>query len=427
MLQHVASSRATLALHSGLNRLVALALSNQQLATAAAERSTADSKANASSQAKQWYEQSSLFYSNYPLNRAADARRDADQVLAWFNSPNARVTPVNGSHILVTKDTQTAAFYGDAEGVSPSASSNSSSNDASIPGTTSNNGSSGNGQESAPAAVQATSQPVFISPAAELGLALHPDVPPLFLGLSNASTPFFAVQIASASIANDIASHYNAKWVSARTAGPELSRVDAALMAVASGLAQWHLDAQYHGSTGSKTQPQDGGYSRKCPTSGRVLYPRIDPAIITLVTAGEDWCLLGSKSGWPGGRYSTLAGFLELGETLEQALCREVAEESGVVVDLHSVRYVASQPWPFPRSLMVGFYASAATDAVGNNKGGGNGGSSGSSSDGTSVVLSQQGRKAMMDSGIRCGHMHGQYQYMYATWLDVCETCVHPQ
>lgn len=74
------------------------------------------------------------------------------------------------------------------------------------------------------------------------------------------------------------------------------------LQAVASGLAQWHLDSRYHGATGSMTVPRDGGFSRQCPSSGRSVYPRIDPAIITLVTAGEDWCLLGRKKGWPRGR-----------------------------------------------------------------------------------------------------------------------------
>lgn len=76
------------------------------------------------------------------------------------------------------------------------------------------------------------------------------------------------------------------------------------LQAVASGLAQWHLDSLYHGATGSKTVPRNGGFSRQCPSSGRSVYPRIDPAIITLVTAGKDWCLLGRKKGWPQGRWA---------------------------------------------------------------------------------------------------------------------------
>eukprot|EP00775_Hariotina_reticulata_P003617 gene3617-3881_t len=210
-------------------------------------------------------------------------------------------------------------------------------------------------------------------------------MPPLFLGLDESNTPHFAVQI-SRSQQEGLAASQGGHWVVARTAGPDMGASDAAVVAVASGLAQWHLDSQYHGASGSKTLPQDGGFSRVCTSSQRVLYPRVDPAIITLITAGEDWCLLGRKAGWPTGRYSTLAGFLEIGETLEQALCREVAEESGVMVELQSVRYVGSQPWPFPRSLMVGFYASAA----------GNG-----AADAGADVLSAQGRTAMMDTGLR--------------------------
>ncbi|WIA32279.1 hypothetical protein OEZ86_003125 [Tetradesmus obliquus] len=173
-----------------------------------------------------------------------------------------------------------------------------------------------------------------------------------------------------------------------------MSRSYAALMAVASGLAVWNLDAQYHGTTGSPTTPRNSGFSRSCSSSGRSLYPRVDPAIITLVTGGAEWCLLGRKQEWPRGRYSTLAGFLEIGESLEQALAREVLEESGVDVQLPSVRYVASQPWPFPRSLMVGFYAAAAALD-------GSSSSSSSSSAGPVELLSHQGRMAMMDTGIK--------------------------
>jgi ADP-ribose pyrophosphatase YjhB (NUDIX family) len=126
----------------------------------------------------------------------------------------------------------------------------------------------------------------------------------------------------------------------------------------------------------------------------RTDYPRIDPAIITLVTAGE-WALLGRKPGWAAGRFSTLAGFLEVGETLEQALAREVFEESAVHVDERSIRYVGSQPWPFPRSLMVGFRAECRV-ADGGGSDGGDGASSGYD------LLKGPARAAALGVGIRC-------------------------
>eukprot|EP00878_Enallax_costatus_P032153 GHUV01035263.1.p1 GENE.GHUV01035263.1~~GHUV01035263.1.p1 ORF type:complete len:396 (+),score=114.99 GHUV01035263.1:194-1381(+) len=282
-----------------------------------------------SSYNRQCYEQSTLYYSNYPLDRAAEFRKDEAQVLSWFNAPDARVTPVNGSRILVRE--QKLPFTETADNNSNTSDSGSSWYAGMSEGTA--NPSSNSSSR------RAVLQPVWVSPASDLGVAVNQDVPPLFLGLDpDTRSPHFAVQIA-ASAAEGLASSFGASYVDARTAGPEMSRTDAALMAVASGLAQWHLDSQYHGATGSKTTPRDGGHSRQCSSSGRVLYPRIDPAIITLVTAGSDWCLLGRKKGWPRGRYSTLAGFLEIGESLEQALCREVAEESGAIVDLHSVRW----------------------------------------------------------------------------------------
>ncbi len=100
------------------------------------------------------------------------------------------------------------------------------------------------------------------------------------------------------------------------------------------------------------------GHVRRCPTDGSEHFPRTDPAVIVLVTDDDDRCLLGRQDGWPTGWFSTLAGFVEPGESPEQAVVREVAEETGVVVTACS--YAGSQPWPFPSSLMLGYYARAA-------------------------------------------------------------------
>ena len=97
-----------------------------------------------------------------------------------------------------------------------------------------------------------------------------------------------------------------------------------------------------------------GGHGRRVPGEQRALYPRVDPAVIVSDEHGE-WLLLGRKASWVPGRYSLLAGFVELAESLEDAACREVFEESGVAVSRGSLTYHSSQPWPFPRSLMVGF------------------------------------------------------------------------
>lgn len=270
-------------------RVLAQSAEQQQFSTTAA----AAAGSPATPVSKQWSEESSMYYSNYPLDRAAEARKNEAQVMAWFNSPSARVTPVNGSRILVTTRAPPAAL------TDPSGNSSSSSNNSS----SSSNGTNGSDGAWLAAEQPASLQPVWISPASELSCTVHPAVSPLFLGLDYTSqAPHFAVQVAPADI-ESLASSYNARWVPARTAGPDLSRPDAALMAVASGLAQWNLDAQYHGATGSQTLPQEGGFSRKCSSSGRVVYPRIDPAIITLVTGGGGWCLLGRKHEWPKGRW----------------------------------------------------------------------------------------------------------------------------
>jgi NAD+ diphosphatase len=154
-----------------------------------------------------------------------------------------------------------------------------------------------------------------------------------------------------------------ASFLDLRAVGPRLSRSEGALLAYARGMFTWHRRHRFCGQCGSPTRPVEGGHVRVCTDDGCKLqqFPRTDPAVIMLVTRG-DTCLLGSNARFPPGMYSTLAGFVEPGETLEAAVAREVLEEAGAAV--RNVRYHSSQPWPFPTSLMLGFYAEAESDAL---------------------------------------------------------------
>ncbi|MGB8649027.1 MAG: NAD(+) diphosphatase [Mycobacteriales bacterium] len=149
---------------------------------------------------------------------------------------------------------------------------------------------------------------------------------------------------------------------SLRDVGSVLSDRDAGLLVHAVGMANWHAAHPRCPRCGAPTVSVRGGAVRTCPEDGSEHFPRTDPAVIVLVSDGADRCLLGRQAVWPAGRYSTLAGFVEPGESAEQAVVREVAEETGVVV--RDVVYQGSQPWPFPSSLMLGFVAVCDGDAV---------------------------------------------------------------
>lgn len=128
------------------------------------------------------------------------------------------------------------------------------------------------------------------------------------------------------------------------------------------GIAQWHRSHPRCARCGELTNIAQGGHVRLCPSCGAHHFPRTDPAVIMLVTDDQDRCLLGHQAAWPEGRYSTLAGFVEPGESLEDAVRREIHEEVGVEVG--EVTYAGSQPWPFPTSLMLGFFAKATSTAI---------------------------------------------------------------
>lgn len=144
-----------------------------------------------------------------------------------------------------------------------------------------------------------------------------------------------------------------AEWHPIFEVAVQLEETERELVAAASALLRWHESAEFSGADGSRTRPAQGGWAR-LDDHGREFFPRTDPAVIVLIEH-DGRVLLGSNTLWETGRFSLLAGFVEAGESLEQAARREVFEESGV--RLGDVNYVASQPWPFPRSLMLGFHA----------------------------------------------------------------------
>jgi NAD+ diphosphatase len=149
-----------------------------------------------------------------------------------------------------------------------------------------------------------------------------------------------------------------AKPTSLRQAGPLLSDRDVGLMTHAVALANWHAVFVHCPRCGAVTNPALSGHSRVCPVDSSEHFPRLDPAVIMLVNDPDDRALLARNAQWPERRVSILAGFVEPGESAEQAVAREVLEETGIVVG--ETRYVGSQPWPMPHSLMLGFRARAA-------------------------------------------------------------------
>jgi NAD+ diphosphatase len=174
-----------------------------------------------------------------------------------------------------------------------------------------------------------------------------------FLGTTDEGSKFGFFAVAAPLTDADGSAHP----ASLRDVGADLPVAEADLLAHAAALEQWHARHTFCHLCGAKTVIALGGHIRRCVADGSEHYPRTDPAVIMLVTDDADRALLGHQPRWPHGRMSTLAGDVVAGETLEQAVAREVLEEVGVVVD--DIRYVKSQPWPFPSSLMLAFTAHA--------------------------------------------------------------------
>ncbi|KHL08343.1 UNVERIFIED_CONTAM: hypothetical protein LK11_58425 [Mumia flava] len=147
-----------------------------------------------------------------------------------------------------------------------------------------------------------------------------------------------------------------------RLIAADLDPAQARMAVHAVGIAQWHRTHPRCARCGEPTDAAQGGHVRHCPVCGADHFPRSDPAVIMLITDEDDRALLGRRPTWPDGRFSTLAGFVEPGETLEDAVRRETHEETAVTVG--DVWYASSQPWPFPSSLMLGFYGRALSTDI---------------------------------------------------------------
>jgi NAD+ diphosphatase len=192
----------------------------------------------------------------------------------------------------------------------------------------------------------------FLKPGPWESLAA-PDVACVFLGLRE-SQPLFALDI---SAADDPAMlKTEGEFLDMRAAAFALPDADTAILGQAKALIDWHQRHRFCPNCGTATAVADGGYRRICPNCGAEHFPRTDPVVIMLPTLG-DQCLIGRNKRFPPSLYSALAGFVEPGETVEEAVARELREE--VNLKIGAVRYHASQPWPFPSSLMIGCYAEA--------------------------------------------------------------------
>lgn len=198
---------------------------------------------------------------------------------------------------------------------------------------------------------------LYLPSLAELPLRLDEEA--VFLGLHqvgpHTQAPLFAQVVPEA----------EAGWgrfVELRSVGPLLTAAEAGLGAYARALAHWRTRHLFCGACGTATVPIEAGHCRRCPSCSLDVFPRTDPAVIVLVTKGER-CVLGRSLRFAVKQmYSTLAGFVEVGESLESALRREIWEEVGI--ELGTISYRSSQPWPFPQSLMLGFRAEAVTETL---------------------------------------------------------------
>ena len=186
-----------------------------------------------------------------------------------------------------------------------------------------------------------------------------PDAACVFLG-ADGEQALFALDVSAAENAGEALKEYG-EFRELRGAAPFLRKKDLAILSQAKALVDWHQRHSFCARCGAATGIADAGYRRHCPRCEADHFPRTDPAVIMLATHGDE-CLLARNVKWAPEFYSTLAGFVEPGESLEEAVRRETFEEAGLVVG--KVTYFASQPWPFPASLMIGCYAECESKAL---------------------------------------------------------------
>ncbi|MFK8079776.1 MAG: NAD(+) diphosphatase [Granulosicoccus sp.] len=261
-----------------------------------------------------------MFYSQSNIDRADHLRKDASAMQALRERDNARLVPVCDGKSLIAADSSTPV--------------------------------------------------ALLLPAQATG-----DLTEIFLGKDN-NHSYFAVDI---SPLNEIARNaliaratdafgnkHPGLFQDLRSVGPLLAQHEGSLLAYARGLVYWNNQTRHCIQCGHTLSSGNGGHVKTCNQCEHVVFPRTDPAVIMLVTYtckdAPDLCLLGRSPAWPEGVFSTLAGFVEPGESLEMAVQREVLEEASIKTE--DVRYIASQPWPFPRSIMLGFEARAITTDI---------------------------------------------------------------
>lgn len=199
----------------------------------------------------------------------------------------------------------------------------------------------------------------------------HAALPCIFLGLDEHDIPHFALDGDAAGRDDSVAALHGEtdKFIDVRSIAALLIPEEAAILAQARSVIDWHQRHRFCAQCGSQTEMAEAGYTRRCisETCGAAHFPRTDPVVIMLAVhrnerTGEEKVLLGRQGRMPPGMYSALAGFMEPGESIEEAVRREIMEESGVITG--AVRYLVSQPWPFPSSLMIGCIAEALDDTI---------------------------------------------------------------
>ncbi|TLS80658.1 NAD(+) diphosphatase [Photobacterium damselae] len=207
-----------------------------------------------------------------------------------------------------------------------------------------------------------TYQPIIFSYEQIISVALE-DSPMVFLGIQS-NKPIFAIDVTGMNVNSQLV--VQGEWNELRQIASNLDNDTASILMLSRGLCHWHRNNRFCGRCGQQTRPIEAGHSLVCSKCDYQTFPRTDSAVIMVVTKqfedGIERVLLGRQKNWVKGVYSCLAGYVDQGETLEQAVRREVFEESGIIVG--DVKYIASQPWLFPSSLMLGFTAIAETDQI---------------------------------------------------------------
>lgn len=185
----------------------------------------------------------------------------------------------------------------------------------------------------------------------------------LFMGKDKAGAPIFALDMKDSFCVDDSLIAGLGDFEAMRSAAATLPAMQANLASTARSIFEWHGSHQFCSKCGAQSDIAEAGWKRVCPSCQSEHFPRTDPVAIMLATHG-DKCLLGRQASWPAGFWSALAGFVEPGETVEQAAARELEEEAGIKADPTNAEYMFCQPWPFPSSLMVGILIKADTTEI---------------------------------------------------------------